>query len=160
MRIMRTSSRRRVCAALIACALAALATIAPAARSGEEPKRGRLMSKVARMTLEQKVGQMFVTYAYGPSVDHVDERNRTTYGVDSFRQLIERYHLGGIIYFAWSDNVRDPQQIAGLSNGIQEVATTSGADVPMLISTDQEQGVVTRVTEPATQFPGSMALGA
>jgi beta-N-acetylhexosaminidase len=64
------------------------------------------MSKIARMTLEQKVGQMFVTYAYGPSVDRVDERNRTTYGVDSFRQLIERYHLGGIIYFAWSDNVR------------------------------------------------------
>jgi beta-N-acetylhexosaminidase len=160
MRIMRIGSRRRACAALIACALAAPATIAPAARSGEDQKHGRLMSKVARMTLEQKVGQMFVTYAYGPSVDHADDRNRTTYGVDSFRRLIERYHLGGIIYFAWSDNVRDPRQIAGLSNGIQDVATSSGADVPMLISTDQEQGVVTRVTEPATQFPGSMALGA
>jgi beta-N-acetylhexosaminidase len=153
MRMMRACFR----AAVIACVLAALATVVPAARSGQ--RHDRLMSKVARMTLEQKVGQMFVTYAYGPSVDHADERNRTTYGVDSFRGLIERYHLGGIIYFAWSDNVRDPQQIAGLSNGIQEVATTSGAKVPILISTDQEQGVVTRVIEPATQFPGSMALG-
>src|SRR5437868_3384675 len=32
--------------------------------------------------------------------------------------------------------------------------------VPMLISTDQEQGIVTRVGPPATQFPGNMALGA
>ncbi len=32
--------------------------------------------------------------------------------------------------------------------------------MPLLISTDQEQGVVTRIGPPATQFAGSMALGA
>jgi beta-N-acetylhexosaminidase len=156
MRILRTSSLRAWTAA-IACVLAAMAALAPVAQAGG---RERLERKVDRMTLEEKVGQMFMTYAYGQSADQADPRNRETYGVDSFRQLIERYHLGGIIYFAWSDNVRDPEQIAGLSNGIQRVATRSGPRVPALISTDQEQGVVVRVTEPATQFPGNMALGA
>jgi beta-N-acetylhexosaminidase len=32
--------------------------------------------------------------------------------------------------------------------------------VPLLIATDQEQGLVSRIGPPATQFPGAMALGA
>ena len=32
--------------------------------------------------------------------------------------------------------------------------------MPLQIAIDQEQGVVTRIGPPATQFPGSMALGA
>ncbi|MGH2716936.1 MAG: glycoside hydrolase family 3 protein [Thermoleophilaceae bacterium] len=158
MRILRT---RRTWAVLLACALAAAAAVAPGASAGrDDDDQDRLMRKLDRMSLEEKVGQMFMTYAYGTSVDQADPRNQSTYGVDSFRQLIERYHLGGIIYFAWSDNVKDPRQIAGLSNGIQKVATSSGTGVPALVSTDQEQGLVVRVTEPATQFPGNMALGA
>jgi beta-N-acetylhexosaminidase len=70
------------------------------------------MSKVGSMTLEEKVGQMFMTYAYGQRVDDPDPAmvaaNRSTYGVDNFEQLIERYHLGGVIYFAWSNNVNNP----------------------------------------------------
>jgi beta-N-acetylhexosaminidase len=153
---MKTLRARGTCALVLACALALAVALAPGASADGD----RLMRKLGRMSLEEKVGQMFMTYAYGTSVDQADPRNQSTYGVDSFRQLIRRYHLGGIIYFAWSDNVHDPQQIAGLSNGIQRVATSSGSGVPALVSTDQEQGVVVRVTEPATQFPGSMALGA
>ena len=119
---------------------------------------------IAAMPLEEKVGQMFVTYGYGESVaDPSPEMvalNQQDHGVDNIQQLIERYHLGGVIYFAWSNNVNDPQQIAGLSNGVQGVATSSGAGIPALISTDQEGGIVARVLEPATQFPGNMALGA
>jgi beta-N-acetylhexosaminidase len=118
------------------------------------------MRKIDRMSLEEKVGQMFMTYAYGTAADQADPRNQTEYGVDSHRQLIKRYHLGGIIYFAWSDNVQNPRQIAGLSNGVQRAATSSGAEIPALVATDQEQGLVVRITEPATQFPGNMALGA
>ncbi|QYJ16829.1 Beta-hexosaminidase [Rubrobacter xylanophilus DSM 9941] len=153
---------------LLALVLGVAAT--GAARSGKDAPSGgagerRVVERVLhRMSLEEKVGQMFVTYAYGDSVEDTDPEmvaaNREAHGVDNFRQLIERYHLGGIIYFAWSGNVENPHQIAGLSNGIQRAALGSGAGVPMLISTDQEQGVVVRVDEPATQFPGSMALGA
>jgi len=135
-----------------------------AARPGEEGGRHVVERVLHRMSLEEKVGQMFVTYAYGDSAEDTDPEmvaaNREAHGVDDFRQLIERYHLGGIIYFAWSGNVENPRQIAGLSNGLQRAALGSGAGVPLLISTDQEQGVVVRVDYPATQFPGSMALGA
>ena len=156
---MRTLRTRPTWTLLLACALAVAVALAPGA-SADRDEGDRLMRKIDRMSLEEKVGQMFMTYAYGTDADQADDRNRAEYGVGSHRELIERYHLGGIIYFAWSDNVQNPRQIARLSNGIQRAATSSGAQIPALISTDQEQGLVVRVTEPATQFPGNMALGA
>ncbi|WP_100444763.1 glycoside hydrolase family 3 protein [Glycomyces xiaoerkulensis] len=115
------------------------------------------------MSLEEQVGQLFVTYAYGETGDTTDPddvaRNQADHGVDNADELLETYHLGGVIYFSWSDNVNDPHQIAGLSNGLQETAVDSGG-TPLLLATDQEHGIVTRVGPPATQFPGAMALGA
>jgi beta-N-acetylhexosaminidase len=117
-----------------------------------------------RMSLEEKVGQLFVTYAYGTTVDTGDPAdvaaNRAAYGVDNAAALIDRYRLGGIVYFAWSHNVNSPEQIAALSNGVQRAAARARVPVPVLVGTDQEQGIVARVGPPATQFPGNMALGA
>ncbi len=116
------------------------------------------------MTLEEKVGQLFMTHAYGESATDADpkmvEGNREDHGLDTAARLVERYHLGGVIYFTWANNLKTPEQIARLSNGLQEVALGQERPVPLLIATDQEHGVVVRVTEPATQFPGNMALGA
>ncbi|WP_084546174.1 glycoside hydrolase family 3 protein [Glycomyces arizonensis] len=115
------------------------------------------------MSLEERVGQLFVTYAYGETSGTTDPgdvaANRDAHGVDNADQLLERYHLGGVIYFTWSNNVNDPHQIAGLSNGLQQAATADGG-APLLIATDQEHGLVTRIGPPATQLPGAMALGA
>jgi beta-N-acetylhexosaminidase len=86
--------------------------------------------------------------------------NRKEIGVDSASELIAKYHVGGIIYFSWAHNTRDPHQIAGLSNGIQRAGLAQPSPVPLLISTDQEHGVVARVGAPATLLPGAMALGA
>ncbi|ATB27301.1 glycoside hydrolase family 3 protein [Melittangium boletus] len=120
--------------------------------------------RLKEMTLEEKVGQLFMAHAYGTTVADTDpkmvEANRTDHGLDTAEQLVERYHLGGIIYFTWTNNLGNPEQIARLSNGLQEVAMRQERPIPLLISTDQEHGVVVRVTEPATQFPGNMALGA
>jgi beta-N-acetylhexosaminidase len=155
----------------------ALVLLASSGASGlVKPAKGgsanadHLQSKIRDMTLEEKVGQMFMLQVYGQSVNDRDpaivEGNRNLYGVDTIEEVIDKYKLGGIAYFAGPfsqgipDNVDDPRQIAGLSNGIQRAATQQPAGIPMLISTDQEQGVVVRVTEPATQFPGNMALGA
>jgi beta-N-acetylhexosaminidase len=150
---------RRTWALLLAGALALAAMVAPGA-SADRDRGDRLMRIVDRMSLEEKVGQMFMTYAYGTDADAPDPRNQAEYGVNSHRELIERYHLGGILYFVWSDNVQSPRQIAGLSNGVQRASISSGARVPALVATDQELGLVVRITEPATQFPGNMALGA
>ncbi|MDQ3402617.1 MAG: glycoside hydrolase family 3 protein [Actinomycetota bacterium] len=122
--------------------------------------RAWIAGTVRRMSLEEKVGQLFVTYVYGAGADTVDARNRQLYGVDTPAEVVRRHHLGGVIHFAWTDSLRDPAQIANLNNGLQRAALSSGAEVPLLVSTDQEQGVVTRFGSPATDFPGSMALGA
>jgi beta-N-acetylhexosaminidase len=112
------------------------------------------------MSLEEKVGQLFVGYAFGSAADTVSPKNREKFGVDTPAEVVRRYHLGGLINFSWTDSLRDPAQIAELSNGLQKAAVSSGAKVPLLLSTDEEQGAVTRLNEPVTQFPGSMALGA
>jgi beta-glucosidase-like glycosyl hydrolase/endonuclease/exonuclease/phosphatase family metal-dependent hydrolase len=111
------------------------------------------------MTLEQKVGQLFVCYAYGPAADASDTRNTSLYGVATPAEVVAKYNLGGVIYFTWTDSVQNPQQIAALSNGLQ-AASIANTGIPLQIGTDQEYGTVVRVGPPATQFPGGMALGA
>ena len=145
---------------LVACAVAVTSLGGPAAASSSD----RIDQIIKRMTLEEKVGQLFVTYAYGQTADTTDPadvaHNEQDLGVANGKELIQKYHVGGVIYFAWSNNVADPEQIAGLSNGLQRVATSQRSGIPLLIATDQEHGVVTRVGPPATQLPGNMALGA
>ena len=147
-----------VLALVAAIALAA----APAAAAGD---RG-IAKKIRRMSLEEKVGQLFVANVYGESARTgapADvEANNAMYGpgIDNARDLIDKYKLGGVVYFRWSNNLNRPAQIARLSNGIQRAALRQRARVPMLIATDQEHGVVSRVWAPATEFPGNMALGA
>ncbi|MFC0534134.1 glycoside hydrolase family 3 protein [Phytohabitans kaempferiae] len=146
---------RRIRAIVVALLLGALVAPPAPASAGRDPV-GRLL---ARMTLEQKVGQLFATYAYGAHATAPDPAdaalNRAAYGVDTPAEVVAKYHLGGVVYFTWSHNLGAPAQIATLSNGLQAAAGT-----PLLISTDQEQGVVVRMPPPATLFPGAMALGA
>jgi beta-N-acetylhexosaminidase len=154
-----------VFASIFAVILPGLAATGSAAAPGGRSDEDRMIARLIEdMTLEEKVGQMFYTYGYGQTVDDSDpamvQANQDTYGVDNLEQLIDRYHLGGVIYFAWSNNVNNPEQVAALSNGVQRVMQEQPAQIPALISTDQEQGVVVRIGEPATQFPGNMALGA
>ncbi|MFI5754575.1 glycoside hydrolase family 3 protein [Streptomyces sp. NPDC051569] len=116
------------------------------------------------MSLEEKVGQLFVARVYGHSATAPDQAdidaNLTALGVRTAAELIAAYHVGGIIYFATSHNTRDPHQIADLSNGIQKAGLAQDTPVPLLIATDQEHGIVARVGKPATLLPGAMALGA
>lgn len=116
------------------------------------------------MTLEEKVGQLFVMRVYGHSATEPDQAdidaNLTEIGVRTAAELIAKYRVGGIIYFSWAHNTRDPHQIADLSNGIQQASLALPGGLPVLISTDQEHGIVARVGRPATLLPGAMALGA
>lgn len=126
----------------------------------------QVRSALAGMPLTEKVEQMFVSEVYGTTATTEDPadvaQNHILYGgsVDNGADLLARYHLGGIIYFTWSNGLTDPQQIGALSNGLQHVAMSGDNPVPVQISTDQEGGIVTRIGAPATVSPGNMALGA
>jgi beta-N-acetylhexosaminidase len=124
---------------------------------------------LARMTVPEEVGQLFEVNGVGSSVrdrsPQMVKLNRRYYGVSNIAELIKKYHVGGFIYFDWTNNFGtgstvNPAQVVGLSNGIQRVALRQRTPVPMVISTDQEEGEVLRMGAPATVFPGNMALGA
>lgn len=116
------------------------------------------------MSVDEKIGQLFVVPVYGESADTTDPRmtaeNRKLYGVDTPAEVVQKYHVGGVIYFAWAGNLSSPVQIARLSNGLQRAAVEQRLAIPLQVSIDQEEGVVTRIGYPATVFPGNMALGA
>ncbi|MEV8588110.1 glycoside hydrolase family 3 protein [Streptomyces sp. NPDC051180] len=158
-------SRRTLLTVTAAAAAAAVTGVSTPAHA--EPERyddRRLRRIIDRMSLEEKVGQLFVMRVYGHSATEPDQAdidaNLAEIGVRTAAELVERYHVGGVIYFSWAHNTRDPRQIAELSNGIQRAALAGSTPVPVLISTDQEHGIVCRMGEPATLLPGAMALGA
>ncbi|MCI0384517.1 glycoside hydrolase family 3 protein [Streptomyces sp. CNQ085] len=136
----------------------------PAADTDRARTRAGARALVRQMSLEDKVGQLFVVEVYGQAAGTVSAGNRALYGVDTPAEVIAKYRPGGIIYFdarRGPDNVRDPLQTARLSNGLQRAARRAGARVPLLVSIDQEGGsVVYRLTDPATLLPGNMALAA
>ncbi|WP_254434163.1 glycoside hydrolase family 3 protein [Halobacillus sp. Marseille-Q1614] len=132
----------------------------------EKARKGWIQSKIQHMTLEEKIGQLFMIHVYGktPADPNYEDINmRQNRGVKNFKEAIEKYHIGGVIYFNWTDNIGTPidfAQVNALSNGLQDIAMDQRMPIPLMIATDQEGGVVARVTEPATVFPGNMALGA
>ncbi|GAA3838599.1 glycoside hydrolase family 3 protein [Streptomyces chiangmaiensis] len=160
-----TPSRRTVLAATAGLTAALALTpgtghaAAPAALADEQ-----LRDLISRMTLEEKVGQLFVMRVYGHSATDPDQAdidaNLKEIGVRTAAELVAKYRVGGIIYFAWAHNTRNPHQIADLSNGIQKASLDQPRGLPVLIATDQEHGIVARVGKPATLFPGAMAMGA
>ncbi len=109
---------------------------------GREMYADRLLKK---MTLEEKVGQLFQIGFTGTTV------------TPEIKEMIEDYHIGGVIYFR--RNISSLEQVTRLSNELQRLAMEKESGVPLFISTDQEGGIVTRLTG-GTHFPGNMALGA
>ncbi|GAB3705593.1 glycoside hydrolase family 3 protein [Mariniluteicoccus flavus] len=163
-------SRRSLLAGLGASALVGTGlTCAPRAYAGPPVTNpnainGWVNSTLDHMTRAQKIGQLFVQEVFGSDPTTPDRRNLANFGEAVPAKIVEKFHLGGVIYFAWTDSFKNPEQVARLSNGLQSAALASGGHkkvrIPLQIATDQEQGVVTRFGPPATQFPGSMALGA
>jgi beta-N-acetylhexosaminidase len=157
--------------ALAATAVATIAALAvPASGASATPDQAmsvdaQVNAVMARMTLAQKIGQMFVVNVYGSDANTVtpaeSAANNALFGagVDNATQMIDKYQPGGVIYFAWTDSVASPQQTASLSNGLQTAAMASDG-IPLQISADQEGGVVTRIGAPASVSPGNMAIGA
>lgn len=151
-------SRRSVLAA--GAGVTAALAVGGAARADDD----RPAALLSRMTLAEKAGQLFVARVYGHSATEPDpadaDANLAELGVRTAAELVATYHVGGIVYFTWAHNTRDPRRIAELSDGIQRAALAQPRGVPVLISTDQEHGIVCRIGRPATLFPGAMALGA
>lgn len=97
-------------------------------------------SVLATMTLEQKIGQLFMIAAFS-------NRNENDYR--RVEEQIRKYHIGGVIFFQGN-----PLKQAELTNRYQSAAT-----IPLLIGIDGEWGLGMRLDD-AFSFPKAITLGA
>ena len=138
--------------------------LAPAVAAARPTAPDPAQRVLAHLTLDQKIGQVFETYAYGDSATTTDPnavaQNQALYGVDNGAQLVARYHLGvgHLLHLDRATSARR-RRSPTLSNGLQHAAADNG-EPPLLISTDQEGGNVTRIGAPLAVSPGNMAIGA
>ncbi|MFA6627121.1 MAG: glycoside hydrolase family 3 protein [Bacilli bacterium] len=111
----------------------------------DEVTSARIQAIIDEMTLEDKVGQMFMVGFNGTSVP------------SSLNQAIDTARFGNFIYFG--ANVADDSLVSEMSRQIQN-KVMSTLKIPAFISMDQEGGMVVRFAGEATHFIGNMALAA
>ncbi|NLP56697.1 glycoside hydrolase family 3 N-terminal domain-containing protein [Lutibacter sp. B1] len=97
-------------------------------------------SLMNKMTIDEKIGQLFMVQAYS---------NKDKKHTDFIENLIEKYHIGGLIFMQGT-----PQKQAQLTNKFQSVSKT-----PLLIGFDGEWGLDMRLKN-TYRFPWNMTLGA
>lgn len=103
------------------------------------------MKKITEMTLKEKIGQLLIVGFHGGEYN------------DSLDELIQEYSIGNIILF--TRNIKNIKQLHQLNETIhRKIAKKTG--IMPFISIDQEGGMVTRIMEEATFFPGAMSIGA
>lgn len=118
------------------------ATIPPVGAQ-ENPRIGALL---AAMTLEERVGQMFMVSIAGEGL------------AESGAAFLREMAPGALAMFA--SNGTSPEPVVRTINAWQWVAAHSGAHIPMIIAIDHEGGPVTRLGEGFTALPWGPALGA
>ena len=111
-------------------------TPAPPEQTPEELAEQRLNERIANMTLEEKVGQLF--FVRCPETGAAED--------------VKNYHLGGLLLFG-----RDYKNAGGA--WLTEDAFTSAlasyqaaADIPLFIGSDEEGGTVTRASRNPNLF--------
>ncbi len=97
----------------------------------------------AKMTVEQKVGQVMIWSFQG-----------TEYG-PALEETLTKYQLGALIFFG--RNITNTHQVAKLNTDLQKLAAKKLL-APLFLMVDQEGGIVTRV-KINTPLPSALALG-
>lgn len=105
------------------------------------------LGSLEEMTLEEKIGQLLMVHFNGEQVN------------DDAKFLVQEIKVGGIIYYNWANGLSSPEQIQSLSTGLQKLTEANQPSIPLLIATDQEGGIVCRLKEGFTIFPGNRAIG-
>ncbi len=125
---------------------------------------------LADMSPEERVGQLFIVPLQG---DEIDEEHQ-------IRELIEKYHISGIMLLRQNDNFsKEPDTLSSIKILIQELQgihnfslspeensafgdVEPGVYVPLFISISQEggEGSYATILESLSPLPSLMAIGA
>lgn len=99
------------------------------------------------MTLEEKVGQLLMVHFHGVCAN------------EEAKELIQEAHIGGIIYYNWSNGLTSPEQVSSLSSSLQKLAAENRVPIPLFIAVDQEGGRVIRLQNGFTPLPSNQSVG-
>jgi beta-N-acetylhexosaminidase len=113
------------------------------------------------LTLQEKIGQLFIVAAASKSASEQPETLASsmqdspyTMGPDFVKELIEKYHIGGVIFLYKSD----PETQMKLTSEFQKLSK-----IPLFIAQDCEWGLSMRLDLDPTKvvrYPRNMTLGA
>lgn len=139
---------------LMLCAALLLGGALPVAASAEGADA--IEAILSGMTLRDKLAQMMMPAFRGwkQTPDGEDAGAMTLN--DEMRRCLAENRFGGVIIF--SENCRDAEQLLRLTADMQQ-ANREGGGLPLMISADQEGGIITRLGF-GTSGPGAMALAA
>jgi beta-N-acetylhexosaminidase len=140
MRLMRRLLLTTFSAALVVTSLSVSLNLPVRAQTSDQ----RVEEILASMSLEDRVGQLFMVSFYGVGL------------TDTTRQFLRDMKPGGFALFA--TNGTTPRDVTFTVNAIQTVATENGT--PLLMAIDHEGGTVTRVEDGFTKLPWGGAIGA
>ncbi|MBK9630507.1 MAG: serine hydrolase [Saprospiraceae bacterium] len=100
-----------------------------------------IQKQLAEMSLDEKIGQLFMIRAYG--------RNDSAH-IQAVVDLITNYKVGGLCFFQG-----DPATQAQLTNLYQSLSK-----IPLLVSMDAEWGLGMRLKKDGFHFPKQLTMGA
>lgn len=124
--------------------------------SGEVILEGQVQEKIASMSLEEKVAQLFII-----TPEALTGSPAATQAGDATREAFGRYPVGGLIFFG--ENIQSEQQVSEMLEK-QQAYSRERIGLPLFLSIDEEGGQVTRVASaPGIEvetFPDISEIGA
>lgn len=109
----------------------------------ETIKKDEIRKMVDDMTLEEKIGQMFIVGFEGYELD------------ENIKDLILNKQVGGIILF--SKNISTVEQTRNIINELNELNNRNKAK--LFISVDEEGGIVSRIPKDVGNFESAWSVG-
>ena len=109
----------------------------------EEEELDEIEELIENMTLEEKIGQLFI---FGLNGDKIDKN-----AID----LIEKHYIGGFIFF--KENIKSPEQTIELLNNLKEINRDN--PIPLFLAIDEEGGRVSRLPKEFPKMPAAKTIG-
>lgn len=126
------------------------------------PEPDLVQQLLEEMTLEQKVGQLFLvrpdSLDLSQTQDQINDAKAdgVTELTDAMRQTLAEYPVGGVVIFG--KNLESPQQITQFLDDLQQAS-----DTPLFTAIDEEGGLVARLANNAAfdlpQYESAAAVG-
>lgn len=110
-----------------------------------------LESIITNMSLEEKVGQLFIV-----NLEDINLGEVCTSFNEDIKYNLQKYNVGGVIFF--SKNLVNREQVIELIKNIQ-----TSVEIPLFISVDEEGGIVSRLADipemKTTKFENMIEIG-